>query len=163
VRLGLSRGRGAHLGRSIAALAAVLAVIVAACSGHGGSVPGASVSVFHLKAGDCLVPPSNVQAELSKVKVVACKQPHAQEVYAMVDDRAAGDNYPGDTSLRTFADANCLQHYSAYVGVDYRNSLLFYTYLLPSVRSWAAKDRTIVCVITTTGQQLTSSVKGSRH
>jgi hypothetical protein len=40
---------------------------------------------------------------------------------------------------------------------------LFYTYLLPSVRSWAANDRTVVCLVTTTGQQLTASMKGARR
>jgi hypothetical protein len=81
----------------------------------------------------------------------------------MVDDNSAGDNYPGDTALRSFADGQCLQRFQGYTGTDYRHSSLFYTYLLPSVRSWAAKDRTVVCVITTTGQELTSSVKGSRR
>jgi hypothetical protein len=109
-----------------------------------------------------MVPPTSIHAELSSVKVVACREPHTQEVFALVSDSSAGDNYPGDTALRSFADGQCLQRFAPYVGVDYRDSSLFYTYLLPSVRSWAAKDRTVVCVITTTGQKLTSSVKGSR-
>jgi hypothetical protein len=145
----------------MAATAALLVLILAACSG-GGASPGVNVSVFHLKVGYCLVPPTNIQAELSSVKVVACKKPHTQEVYANVDDSSAGDNYPGDTALRSFADGQCLQRFQGYVGVDYRESSLFYTYLLPSARSWEAKDRTVVCVITTTGAQLTKSVKASQ-
>jgi hypothetical protein len=145
----------------MAAVAALLALALGACAG-GGASRGVNLSVFHLKVGDCLVPPTNIQAELSSVKVVACKKPHTQEVFANVND-PAGDNYPGDTALRSFADGQCLQRFRAYVGVDYRESSLFYTYLLPSVRSWQAKDRTVVCVITTTGQQLTSSVKASRR
>jgi hypothetical protein len=147
--------------RTIAAVAAVLALASGACGGS--TAPGVSVSVFHLKIGDCLVPPTNIRAELSSVKVVACKKPHTQEVFANVDDNSAGDTYPGDTALRTFADGQCLQRFRGYVGVDYRQSSLWYTYLLPSVRSWQARDRTVVCVTTTTGQQLTSSVKGSRR
>ena len=147
--------------RTVAIVASLLALTLGACGG--GTHRGANVSVFHLKVGDCLVPPTNIQAELSSVTVVACKKPHTQEVYANVDDDSAGDNYPGDTTLRSFADGQCLQRFQGYVGVDYRESSLFYTYLLPSARSWETKDRTVVCVITTTGQQLTSSVKASQH
>jgi hypothetical protein len=147
--------------RPVAIVAALLALTLGACGG--GTRRGVAVSVFHLKVGDCLVPPTNIQAELSSVKVVACKKPHTQEVYAKVDDDSAGDNYPGDTVLRSFADGQCLQRFQGYVGVDYRESSLFYTYLLPSARSWETKDRTVVCVITTTGQQLTTSVKASQH
>ena len=150
-------------GLGLAATVAILVLGLSACGvGGGKSVPGVQISVFHLKVGECLVPPTSIQAELSSVKVVPCRVPHTQEVYAKVDDSSAGDNYPGDTVLRSFADGQCLQQFEPYVGVDYRDSSLFYTYLLPSVRSWAAKDRTVVCVITTTGQQLTASVKGSR-
>lgn len=148
--------------RLVAPLAVAAAVTLAGCGNSSRSV-GVSSSVFHLKVGDCLVPPSTVQAELASIKVVACHEPHTQEVFALVQDSGAGDNYPGDTALRTFADGNCLQAFAGYVGVDYRYSQLFYTYLLPSVRSWAAKDRTIVCVVTTTGQQLDRSVKGSKR
>jgi hypothetical protein len=148
--------------RTVAIVAALLALMLGACGGSGGP-RGVNVSVFHLKVGNCLVPPSNIQAELSSVKVVACKKPHTQEVYANVSDDTAGDNYPGDTALRSYADGQCLERFQGYVGVDYRESSLFYTYLLPSARSWEAKDRTVVCVVTTTGQQLTSSVKASKR
>jgi hypothetical protein len=141
----------------------VLAAVAAGCS-HSPlkSSVGVNVSVFHLKPGECVVPPTQIKAELTKVKVVSCREPHTQEVFAMVTD-AGGDTYPGSTKLETFANGNCLEHYAAYVGVPYQDSSLFYTYLLPSVRSWAANDRTVVCVITTTGQRLTSSVKGSKR
>lgn len=139
-----------------------VALTAAGCSGSSGSSAGVNVSVFHLKVGDCIVPPTSVKAELSSVKVVSCREPHTQEVFALVKDDA-GDNYPGATALKTFANADCLEHFASYVGIQYRESSLFYTYLLPSVRSWAASDRTVVCIITTTGQELTSSVKGSKR
>jgi Septum formation len=144
------------VGRRALALLA-FAALVAGC-GTSKAAPSASVSVFHLRPGTCIVPPTDIKAELASLKVVSCRTPHTQEVYALVDD-PGGDTYPGATVLRTFADGNCLQHFKSYTGVDYRDSQLFYTYLLPSVRSWAAKDRTIVCIITTTGQPLTASVK----
>lgn len=143
-------------------LGLVLTLAVAGCGGKAKGSVGVNVSVFHLKVGDCLVPPTSVKAELSSVKVVPCKENHTQEVFAVLQDNA-GDNYPGANALKTFADGNCLEKYAGYVGIDYRQSSLFYTYLLPSVRSWANDDRSVVCVITTTGQQLTSSVKGSKR
>lgn len=142
-------------------LFAALAVALVSGCGTSKKGPSASVSVFHLRAGTCIVPPTDIKAEISTIKVVSCRTAHTQEVYASVDDNA-GDNYPGAAALRTFADANCLQRFKAYTGVDYRDSSLFYTYLLPSVRSWAAKDRTVVCLVTTTGQPLTSSVKATK-
>lgn len=146
----------------MALLSLVVAVLVAGCGGSSKGSVSANISVFHLKPGQCLVPPTDVKAELSTVKVVSCREPHTQEVYALVND-PGGDNYPGTTQLETFANGNCLEHYQSYVGVAYQHSSLFFTYLLPSVRSWAANDRTIVCVITTTGQKLTRSVKGSKR
>jgi Septum formation len=146
-------------GLFVVASAAVIALGLTACSSSKSS-PGASVSVFHLKPGDCMVPPTKITAQLTSVKVVACREAHTQEVYALIQDsQPSGANYPGDDVLRTFADGQCLQQFSGYTGVDYRRSSLFYTYLLPSVRSWAADDRCVACVITTTGQPLKASVK----
>jgi hypothetical protein len=37
------------------------------------------------------------------------------------------------------------------------------TYLLPSARSWQqGEDRSVLCFVTTTGDPLTNSVKGSK-
>jgi hypothetical protein len=153
----------------VGAAVAVGAVLTAgACSG--GSTPTASlgghghnVSVFRLNKGDCVVPPTSIKAEISQVQVVPCKAAHTQEVFGMADDKGS-DTYPGNGALKTFADGACLQQYAEYVGVDYRDSTFFYTYLLPSARSWNSdqvNDRRVVCLITTTGQPLYSSVKGS--
>ncbi|HET9690100.1 MAG TPA: septum formation family protein [Acidimicrobiales bacterium] len=141
------------------AAAAALAVVAPAC-GSTKATAAHDTSVFHLKPGSCVVPPTDIKASVSSVKVVPCSAPHTQEVYAEVTDPAKG-NYPGLAALRTFADGACLQRFAAYTGVDYRDSSLFYTYLLPSVRSWATDDRTVVCIVTTTGVPLTSSVRAS--
>lgn len=155
---------GARVVRALAV--AGLLGAVAACSPFGGSSDMRSVSTFKLKAGDCVVPPSTVKAELATVKVVPCTQPHTQEAYAVVKmsgDVAKSDAaYPGDAVLKKFADGACAQHYQGYVGVAYPDSSLFFTYLLPSPRGWQADDRSVVCIVTTTGANLTRSVKSSR-
>ncbi|HEY2811878.1 MAG TPA: septum formation family protein [Acidimicrobiales bacterium] len=154
----------------IAAIAAAL-LLTCACSGGGGpgrdkngqvTSPG-DLSVFDLRVGDCFTPSKDVKAEIESVHVVPCKDSHTQESFALVQyDK--GDTYPGDSELGNFADGACLARYQDYVGVNYLDSKLFYTYLLPSARSWNdGKDRKVVCIITTTGDSLTSSVKGSQR
>jgi predicted small secreted protein len=155
-----------------AALVVAIAMLLAACSNGGGGVKrdkngqvtsAGGVSVFDLRPGDCIVPPTDVKAEIQTVLVVPCSTKHTQEAYAIeAYDRA--DAYPGDQALTSFADGACLGQYQDYVGVAYQDSKLFYTYLLPSARSWnEGKDRKVVCIITTTGQELTASVKGSKQ
>jgi hypothetical protein len=152
-----------------AAVAIVAGLLLVGCS-HSKSSSG--TSVFNMKLGNCLVPPTDIKAEITSVKVVPCTVAHTQEVFAFVNYGATAksgattstsDAFPGTAALRTFADGACLQQFANYVGVDYRDSSLFYTYMLPSARSWSShNDRGIVCLVTTTGQHLTASVKGSR-
>jgi hypothetical protein len=127
-----------------------------------------TVSVFKVDIGQCFNPPTGApKADLSDLSSVACTAPHTQEAYASPDYRgpAGGDNsvYPGDAALASFANGSCAQAFTGYVGVSYLDSSLFFTYLLPSARSWEqGSDRTVLCFATTTGQPLTKTVKGSK-
>lgn len=142
-----------------------LALLSTACSSSGppGSV---SLSVFKLHAGVCLTAPKSVTQQIANVTAVPCERPHTQEVYAVVAYNGPGaqdsSNYPGDAPLTQFANGTCAQHYRGYVGVDYQDSKYFFTYLLPSPRSWTqGHDRDVICVVTTTGAVLHHSVKGT--
>lgn len=153
--------------RRVTALLLVAAASAATLTGCGGSSKGDGTSVFHVKAGQCFLPPSKVQAELTSLKRVSCTSGHTQEAYAVVAYTGSGsgftDQYPGDTVLKTYADGVCAQKFSSYVGVDYQDSKLFFTYLLPSARGWQqTHDRDIVCFVTTTGAVLHKSVKGTK-
>lgn len=153
--------------RRVAALLLVAAASAVTLTGCGGSSKGNGTSVFHVKAGQCFLPPSKVQAELTSLKRVSCTSGHTQEAYAVVAYNGTGsgftDQYPGDTVLKTYADGVCAQKFSSYVGVDYQDSTLFFTYLLPSARGWQqSHDRDIVCFVTTTGAVLHKSVKGTK-
>jgi Septum formation len=154
---------------------AVSVVLTAGCGwfGGGGSSTTGSISVFDVKRGDCFTTPKAVKAELSKLSRVSCATQHTQEAYAVVTYHAsaagaaatsgAPDAYPGGDALDRFAKGVCAQRFTGYVGVDYLDSSLFFTYLLPSARSWEQDDdRNVLCFVTTTGGKLTSSVKGSR-
>lgn len=154
-------------------LALVVALLCAtaalsACSNS----KGKEVSALDVKVGDCLTPPSTVKAELSKLTIVPCSDPHTQEAYAIVqyttgDGTTADANatFPGADALTSFANSSCAQRYADYVGVPYTDSSLFFTFLMPSARGWeSADDRAVVCLVTTTGgQQLTASVKNSKQ
>lgn len=152
-----------------AALALVAGPSLAACSSSNGT---SSTSVFDVKPGQCFIAPSEVKAELSSLSQVPCTKPHTQEAYALVAYQASSGNgasadagtYPGPDVLDKFAKGACAQRFTGYVGVDYTQSKLFFTYLLPSARSWEQDDdRTVLCFVTTTGGTLTASVKGSKR
>jgi len=99
-----------------------ITLTVAACSGGGGLKRGkdghvtaaGDLSVFDLQAGDCVVPSTETKSELEKVRVVACKDAHTQEVFA-VEQYDHGDTYPGDQALAQFADGICLHRYQDYL------------------------------------------------
>lgn len=155
------------------ALAAV--VLSAAGCGKAKDVPH-NISVFAVRPGQCFEAPTSVKVQLSQLKMTPCSKPHTQEAYAVVKYESSGagptvastgvslgSSYPGSDVLTTFAQGVCAQRYSSYVGVDYLDSKLFFTYLLPSARSWTqADDRNVICFVTTTGATLTTSVKGSK-
>jgi hypothetical protein len=158
------------------ALAAPATCALAACGGSSGG--SHAVSVFSVKPGQCFVAPGTVRVQLSKLTATPCSKPHTQEAYALIPYVAAGgssaaqpsavasltSSYPGDDVLTTFAQGSCAQRFGSYVGVDYLDSSLYFTYLLPSARSWEQDDdRTVICFVTTTGAKLTSSVKGSKR
>jgi hypothetical protein len=152
-----------------AGTALVLVVSLSGCSWFGGGHKSktTSVSVFKVKAGDCFVAPKDVKAELSKLSKTPCTVAHTQEAYAIVAfasaSGATASAYPGADALTTFAQGACAQRYGGYVGVDYLDSSLFFTYLLPSARGWEQdSDHDVLCFVETTGAKLTSTVKGSK-
>lgn len=161
-------GRPASLLRTAVAL---LTVATLAGCGVFGSKSNSSESVFSVSPGQCFQAPSKVQAQLSSLQRTACNKAHTREAYARVryaNPGAAGasaaSTYPGPDALSTFAKGACAQRFKPYVGIDYLDSSLFFTYLFPSARSWEQDDdRSVICFVTTTGQKLFTSVKGSKR
>lgn len=152
-------------------LATAGALALASCSSSNGS---GSESVFSVKPGQCFTTPTTVKAELSSLQRVSCTTPHTQEAYASVafqpsaaavaSGAPTGDSaFPGADVLTAFAKGACAQRFGSYVGIDYLDSSLFFTYLLPSARSWEQDDdHTVLCFVTTTGGTLNASVRNSR-
>ncbi|HZC72258.1 MAG TPA: septum formation family protein [Jatrophihabitans sp.] len=156
--------------RVIAAIIAIAcADVITACSwfGGGSSSTGAE-SVFAVRPGQCFAAPTKVHAELSSLQRTPCAAPHGQEAYAVVPyldaKHAGGSAYPGADALGAFADSACAQKFGGYVGVDYLDSRLFFTYLVPSPRSWEqGTDRNVICFITSTSGPSSQSAKGSKE
>ena len=147
---------------------------LAGCSGSGSGTK--QISVFSVKVGECFTAPTSVKVQLSTLTRTPCTKSHTQESYAIVPFSTSArpvqptavpsltSSYPGNDVLTTFAQGACAQRYAGYVGVDYLDSSLFFTYLLPSARSWEqADDRKVICFVTTTGSTLTASVKDSKR
>ncbi|MEO7126201.1 MAG: septum formation family protein [Nakamurella sp.] len=132
-----------------------------------------TVSAFDVTVGECFLAPKAVTGELADLSKVPCSVKHQQELFAKATFEPpagttasadiAGDTYPGDAALDTFAKGACAEAFTGYVGIAYPDSGLWMTYLLPSARSWQqGDDRAILCFVTTTGASLTTSVKGSK-
>ncbi len=123
-------------------------------------------SVFGIEPGQCFLAPEDVEAQIGDLDGVDCDEEHDQESYAVVgwesdDPEDDEDAYPGDAALARFADGACAAAFGDYVGVDYLDSDLFFTYLAPSPRSWQEEDRQVICFVTAAGRPLTGSVKGT--
>jgi hypothetical protein len=153
----------------VATATVVASAALAGCTGSGSGAH--DESVFDVKPGKCFVAPKDVMVELSKLSSVTCSKAHTLESYASVtytgssaaSAPSGGGAYPGNDALTKFAQGACAQRFTGYVGVDYLDSALYFTYLLPSARSWEQDDdRTVLCFVTTTGGTLKSSVKGSK-
>ena len=125
-----------------------------------------AVPVLKVAVGQCFATPPE-ESELTDLESLPCDVSHRQEAYALLDYQqpagVQGDAYPGDALLSNYANAACAEAFQPYVGVSYLNSSLYFTFLIPSARGWQESgDRTVTCFITTTGEELTSSVKGTR-
>lgn len=154
------------------------ALFAVACSGGGGAdraddriVGSGDESVFDLAAGDCLDPPEAVDEQVGDLPAVPCWEPHTHEVIGTFEigtdepftgaSELDGEVYPGAGQLGDWADRACIAAYPEYVGADYFDSDLFVTYLLPTIDSWSKQsspDRTVVCLVRTTGWPMQRSV-----
>ncbi len=156
-------------------VAVVVLVTLAGCStvrswfGKDGEPSGESVTVFDATVGDCFLAPADIAVEVTSLTRIDCASDHQLELFATPSYVAPGtttapDSFPGDAALKSFADGTCAQAFAGYVGVDYRDSSYFFTYLNPSARSWEQDDdRTTLCFVTTTGGAITGSVQGSKQ
>ena len=137
---------------------AMFAITFVVSSCGGGAQRNSSGVV--VKVGDCSN--SDLSQIVDEVDLVPCDKPHALEAYSIITSTAT--TYPGADALQVFADQSCIDKFFDYVGVELSQSILYYTYVYPSVTSWNNKsDRSVICFIyKATEPLLTKSVKGSK-
>ena len=137
---------------------AMFAITFVVSSCGGGAQRNSSGVV--VKVGDCSN--SDLSQIVDEVDLVPCDKPHALEAYSIITSTAT--TYPGAEALQVFADQSCIDKFFDYVGLELSQSILYYTYVYPSVTSWNSKsDRSVICFIyKATEPLLTTSVKGSK-
>ncbi len=92
-------------------------------------------SVFELRAGDCITSTfSFATVEEAETSVVACDSPDAVSKVLQLVRVAEDDEYPGESYFDEEAAANC--------------DPFFDSFYFPTEESWAADDRTIICIQT---------------
>jgi hypothetical protein len=151
--------------RGAAAVLLTLPALLGGCGLFGSDDEADARSVFEVEPGMCFETPQEVEAQVDDLAEVSCDQPHGQEAYAVVTFTPDEDSdaFPGEEALQAFADGHCAEEFRGYVGIDYLDSALFFTYLVPSPRSWEQDDRQVLCMITTAGEPLRGSVKDSKR
>lgn len=143
------------------AIIGTLAMALSGCSLFGGADDG----VFAIEPGQCFAAPAETTAQIADLEELDCAEPHDMESYAVVTYTGLGaeeGTFPGDEALKNFAEGTCAREFTDYVGVSYLDSDLFFTYLLPSARSWQDEDREVLCFVIDSGRPMTGSVKGAK-
>lgn len=145
----------------------LVALALTACSSDevrdadGTVVAAGQVSVFELRAGDCLNPAPDTTGELVDVPVVPCDQPHTQEVLGIATH--PDDDYPGAQTLSGWADGACVTMLEQELDLTLDDGV-YVSYLLPTFDGWNVdEDRDVVCVMLfpTEGEMTGSLVAGT--
>jgi hypothetical protein len=158
-------------GRSLLATAAVraaavLTVVVAGCSGDDPSKPVSKDPVKQATyLGACLRFSPGQDPKVTTLPTIDCAQAHTHEVYALLTSDKT-EVYPGFDVLETRARIGCVEEFEKYVGIGAFDSLLFYTWLVPTIDGWndpEAPDRETLCMLgARNGEPLKGSQKGSK-
>jgi len=107
---------------------------------------GLVLSPWELLAGDCFDDSALTYANdgtISTVTTVSCATAHDNEVVLSYDFPSAA--LPGEDFVFDTLATVCPAAWPDYVGVDYLDSALFYTYFYPTEANWAADIRTGSC------------------
>lgn len=106
---------------------------------------GIATDVFTLKVGDCLND-GTTAGEVSEVRLIDCENEHESEAYESVMLPDAG--FPGEAAIDKVAIDRCKSAFSAFVGIEYDDSALDFTYYFPTESSWSEGDREVLCLVT---------------
>jgi len=133
-------------------------MVASACSG---AVPSSA-----LKVGDCVNHTNTTDADgnaIDSTVVVACSQPHEEEVFSVFAYPNATSAFPGYEAIGALEQTRCEADFADYVGVSWDQSDAYtINYVGPTEQDWAAGDHAIVCTLDdVNGGKLTGSAKGT--
>ena len=165
------RLNGQAMGRALAVTVALGLLLVIACSSAerdstGEIVEAGDLSVFSLRAGDCIGDVQTESEEVGSFKGIPCDQPHEAEVYLVVNFPGGSDApFPGARAFDQFAEDLCVGAFQSYVGIAYDSSEIYAEPLVPTKDSWEKRDdREIVCVLFEQGfRKITGSLRNARR
>lgn len=148
------------------AVAAVLAS-VAGCNSGGGTVPrnsagqvtaAATTDAFSIKVGDCIGKLASDSTD--ELPLLPCDQPHFWEAFAAAN--LNGDAFPGNAEVKDQAAQACKAAFEDFIAVAQGDSKYEVTFLTPTKETWTqAGDRQVVCLVGSSGGNLTGSLKGA--
>ncbi|WP_116244232.1 septum formation family protein [Nocardiopsis sp. FIRDI 009] len=123
-------------------------------------------NTLELAVGDCFIEDEmysvGSDSEVTDVPLVDCSEEHDSEIYYLYD--LEGDSFPGLEAARADADETCTaQAFTDFVGVEYAESEIYASYLVPTELSWnTADDREVVCYLFT-DEMTTGSLEGANR
>lgn len=117
-----------------------------------------NTDVFALRIGDCILDPG-AEEEVTETPTVPCSEPHDFEAFHTAD--IAAETFPGDEAVSAEADQVCYDAFGTFVGMSYDESVLGFTYYVPTAGSWEAGDREILCLIGDPEARTSGSLAGA--
>lgn len=129
---------------------------------------GVSTSPSTIDAGDCFneyVYQDRTNSIQQITTIVGCDGPHDREAYFRTEYPADdGDPAPPEDTLKRWGEAQCLEEFASFVGLEYVLSRLEIGVVVPSFETWTDdNDRGIICYVfpDEAGRRLRSSVRNS--
>ena len=123
-------------------------------------VGGGDMDVTELVAGDCFDLKDPSEEEVNQVEGKPCTEPHEFEMF-FVGDLPDGD-FPADSVVGSFIEAECLPAFNAYVGMPYEQSDLDIFPLVPGAEGWDEGDHAVQCALfDPIDEALTQSMRGA--
>ncbi len=133
---------------------------------QGTDMPGQWKMSSELRTGECFeakgIRGADYKGLPDPVEVVSCEAGHDAEVFWAGTAWPIAAPFPGDSKAEATFDEVCEQKFVAYVGIDYRRSVLEFLGYYPSKGTWTDGDRDIVCVAFHAKETLRGSVEDSR-
>lgn len=109
-------------------------------------------SALQVEASTCLLVDDTLGAEVETLPVIGCSLPHTHEIFAKITftngPGQASDVFPGMGALEAFAERECFGLFEGFVGVNPFDSVLFISWIVPSLDSWSRQDdHQVLCVL----------------